>query len=93
MAPNKGLACNKSWEPAPARHMPRTFPAPQQLLSLREVTRGAAMGEGKRLECVRSRQEEGFKKEGTVTAITGQVKTRMSVVYGFGLNWSIDGHS
>lgn len=57
-----------------------------------EDPRGAAMGETKTLECVRSRQEERFKKEGTVTAVRGQVKIRTSIVFGFGLNWSIDGH-
>lgn len=69
----------------------KNLPSSPQLLSLKAGTTGAAMGEIKRLECVGSRQER-FKKEGTLIAVRGQVKIRTWVVFGFGSNWSLDGH-
>lgn len=90
VTPNKGLTRNHSWSYTSIVHAKR-LPSSRQLLSLREGTIGAAMGEIKRLECVGSRQER-FKKERTIAAVRGQVNIRTWVVFGFGSNWSLDGH-
>lgn len=57
---------------------------------MREDTRCATLGEAKRIKCVRSREEERFKKKGVVNAVRGQVKKGLVWSLNLALNGSFD---